>query len=120
MAFITVEGEVSRINRTGNGFGLKETWKGREGREGVKYWSVFPDDAANVQVGDRVKVNGGLTTKVGEPKIGSDGQERRFVEHTVNRAKVEAPGRQANTPAAPAPAPADTFPPTTYGDDTPF
>lgn len=98
MAFVNVEGEVSRLNRTGHGFGLKES-REYQGKERVTYWSVFPKDPAGVSVGDRVKVNGFLDTKVGDPKTGTDGVERRYVDHVVGSAKVEV--TQASQQGAP-------------------
>jgi hypothetical protein len=112
MATTVVEGTVSRINSRGNGFGLKEvsTYKFGDGKERVTYWSVFPPKDADrtVAEGDRVKVSGFLGTKVSE-------RDARFVDHTLNQAKV----LEGATPAA-APA-ADTWAgATTYNDETPF
>lgn len=112
MAFVTVEGEVSRLNRTGHGFGLKES-REYQGKERVTYWSVFPKDPAGVSVGDRVKVNGFLDTKVGDPKTGTDGVERRYVDHVVGSAKVEV--TQASQQVQSAPQGSNSF-----DDEQPF
>lgn len=88
MAFVNVEGEVSRLHGSGGGFGLKESWTAK-GQERSRFWAVFPADPVTVSVGDRVKVSGGLQTSVTDPKTAQDGQERRYVDHVVGRAKVE-------------------------------
>jgi len=82
MAWVQVEGTVSRINSRGNGFGLKEVNE-YNGKERVTYWSVFPPKDADrtVNEGDRIKVSGFLGTRVSE-------RDARFVDHTLNQAKV--------------------------------
>ena len=78
MAEVEVRGEVSRLNNSGNGFGLRETWQVR-GESKQRYWSVFPpgDDPRTVNVGDVVTVAGRLGTKVSD-------RDNRYVDHTVN------------------------------------
>lgn len=88
MAFVTVEGEVSRVHGSGNGFGLKESWEAN-GYSRTRYWAVFPRDQVQVAAGDRVKVTGGLQTSVTDPKPDRDGNERVFVDHVVGQARVE-------------------------------
>ena len=88
MAFVNVEGEVSRLHGSGGGFGLKESWTA-QGKERSRFWAVFPKDAVSVSVGDRVKVSGGLQTSVTDPKPDSQGVERVYVDHVVGQAKVE-------------------------------
>lgn len=88
MAFVNVEGEVSRLHGSGGGFGLKESWQA-QGKERSRFWAVFPKDAVSVNVGDRVKVSGGLQTSVTDPKPDSQGVERVYVDHVVGQAKVE-------------------------------
>ena len=109
MAYVTVEGIVSRINSRGNGFGLKEVQEW-QGKERVTYWSVFPpkDAERTVVEGDRVKLGGFLGTRVSE-------RDARFVDHTLNQGKVlESLGSAALSQAAdswvPAPFPSDEVP----------
>ena len=103
MAHVTVEGTVSRINSRGNGFGLREENE-YQGKTRTTYWSVFPPKDADrtVSEGDRIKVSGFLGTRVSE-------RDARFVDHTLNQAKVvegaavapvveSAPSWDANTP----------------------
>jgi hypothetical protein len=82
VAQVVVEGTVSRINSRGNGFGLKEVNSFGD-KERVTYWSVFPPKDADrtVNEGDRVKISGFLGTRVSE-------RDARFVDHTLNQAKV--------------------------------
>ncbi|KJL45589.1 hypothetical protein [Microbacterium trichothecenolyticum] len=115
MAIVTVEGTVSRINQNGVGFGVKESWQGREGREAHRYWSAWMPDNVPVQVvvGDAVKITGPLRTQVD--------RDPRFVAHTVSNAKVEI--TRENGPRSWAPdngqPPADEYPPDDpYADGT--
>jgi len=82
MATTVVEGTVSRINSRGNGYGVKEVQSYGD-KERVTYWSVFPPKDADrtVNEGDRIKVSGFLGTRVSE-------RDARFVDHTLNQAKV--------------------------------
>jgi len=102
MAYVTVEGTVSRINSRGNGWGLREAQE-YNGKERVTFWSVFPPKDADrtVQEGQKIKVSGFLGTRVSE-------RDARFVDHTLNQAKV----LEAVVAAAPA---ADT-----WNQDVPF
>lgn len=88
MAFVNVEGEVSRLHGSGGGFGLKESWQA-QGKDRQRFWAVFPKEQVQVGVGDRVKVSGGLQTSVTDPKPDSQGVDRVYVDHVVGQAKVE-------------------------------
>lgn len=98
MAKIEINGTVTRSHRAGNGFGLKETFQ-VQGNERSRYWAVFPEQQHGLTEGETVKVVGLLNTKVTEPKMGNDGIERVYVDHSVGNATVE---RQGPAPAAPA------------------
>lgn len=94
MAFVSVEGTVASVNGTGSGFRVEEAWEGREGRQSRRYWSVWLPKAASSVVpgkGDRVKVSGMLTAKVSE-------RDPRFVDHTINEARVEVTARAEAAP----------------------
>lgn len=84
MAKINVEGVVSRVNRTGNGFGVKESQAVGD-KTRTTYWSVFPprDASVSVVVDQPVKVSGFLGAKVSE-------RDARYVDFTVNHASVDA------------------------------
>ena len=127
MAFVNVQGEVTRLHNSGGGFGLRETWT-VQGKERNRYWAIFTKDPVQVGVGDRVKVSGGLQTKVTEPK--EDG--RVFVDHTVGQAQVEvvqaagggsgggSQGQWANTPPAGSGASAGGFGGGAFDSENPF
>ena len=88
VAFVNVEGQVSRVHGSGGGFSIKESWQTKDG-ERSRYWAVFPGENVQVQPGMRVKVSGALQTKVTDPKPDSQGVERHYVDHVVGQAKVE-------------------------------
>lgn len=121
MAFVNVEGVVSRLHNSGNGFGVKETWTTKDG-ERARYWAVFPKEAVQVREGDRVKVSGGLQTSVTDPKTDSQGNERRYVDHLVGSAKVEVAPQQAQAvPQQPNNSPWGGSPTeSNFGNDRPF
>ena len=109
MAYTTVEGTVSRINSRGNGFGVREDNE-YQGKTRTTYWSVFPPKDADrtVSEGDRIKVSGFLGTRVSE-------RDARFVDHTLNQAKVL---EGATTPAQSGSW--ETSPAGGYDESTPF
>lgn len=110
MAYTTVEGTVSRINSRGNGFGLKEV-NSYGDKERVTYWSIFPPKDADrtVTEGQTIKVSGFLGTKVSE-------RDARFVDHTLNQAKV----LEGAAPVVASPAADSWSTPADYSDSTPF
>lgn len=89
MAIITIKNaEVTRTFYNGLGAGLKETFKLRNGEEGVKYYSAFFDEAHGLSEGDRGKFSGLLGTKVSEYE--KDGETRYGVDVTLNSTRFEA------------------------------
>lgn len=86
--------EVTRLNRSGFGFGVKESNEAN-GKTYTTYWTVWAKEDAGLLVGDMVNVSGFLSTKVGDPKQGNDGQERRYVEHSLNSPRIERVGSQS-------------------------
>lgn len=116
MSTVQVEGVVSRLHKTGGGFGLKETSTAKDGREFVRYWAVFPKEPVTVAEGDAVEVSGFLDAKVGKPKTNRDGEEVRYVDLTVSRATVRTLAR-VEQDATPAPFEADGW---GGSDESPF
>lgn len=85
MASATVTGTVASLNSTGTGFRVEEAWEGRDGRSSRRFWAVwFAKGTGGMAppVNARVKVTGLLSTKVSE-------RDNRYVDHTINEAKVE-------------------------------
>ena len=103
MALINLKAvKVARINNSGNGFSVLEENESR-GKTYKTYFSIWPDAGMNVNVGDTISLSGFLSTKVGEPKTGTDGVERRYVELSVNSPRIntgDAPSATATAPAA--------------------
>ena len=102
MAKVSVEGVVSRLNSRGNGFGVREAQE-FNGSERTTFWSVFPpkDAPRTVVEGQRVTVEGFLRTRVSE-------RDARFVDHTLNGARLV--GEPVPAPQEPTPGSGD------YGD----
>lgn len=132
MALVNLKNvEVTRLNNSGTGFGVKEE-NTSNGKTYTTYWSIWPKEPHQFQVGQRLNISGFLSTKVGDPKTGTDGVERRYVELSINSPRFEQP-EQAQGQQAPAPQqqggyqaagvdawaqPAATG--GTYNDETPF
>lgn len=96
--------EVTRLNRSGHGFGVKEQNESN-GKTYTTYWTVWAKEDAGLSVGDLVNVSGFLSTKVGDPKQGNDGVERRYVEHSLNSPRIERVGSAPQQAQQPVSAP---------------
>lgn len=125
MSFVQVEGVLTRPHNTGLGFSLKETSQSKDGREFTRYWTAFPKAEHAADLGDKVEVTGFLGAKVSDPKTDSDGNERRYVDLTVNQATVkileavrQSNGEQAVERAEQFAAAEDNW--AGAGDETPF
>lgn len=90
--------EVVRLNRTGFGVVVAEKFQ-VQGKERQTRFMVWFDEPHGLQVGQTVSLSGFLGAKVGDPWVGQDGQERRSVELSVNKPKLE--GEPAAAPTAP-------------------
>ena len=82
---------VSRINNTGNGFSVLEQNESR-GKVYKSYYTIWAETAHGLSVGDVISVSGFLSVKVGEPKTGTDGVERRYAEVSVNSPRLDGKG----------------------------
>lgn len=83
MSKVIVRGVVSRINKNGVGFGVRESWPNRDGGTSERYWAVWMphDEPTRVVVGDEVEVTGRLSAKVST-------RNPRFVDYHVQNAVV--------------------------------
>lgn len=89
MAFINVKNaEVTRTFWNGQGAGLKETFKKKDGTEGAAYYSAFFDEEHGLSEGDRGNFSGLLGAKVSEYE--KDGETRHGVDITLNSTRFEA------------------------------
>jgi hypothetical protein len=102
--------EVTRLNGTGNGFGVKEE-NTSNGKTYKTFWTVWSKEPHGFRVGQTINVSGFLSSKVGDPKTGTDGVERRYVELSINSPRFD----EQQTPPA-APAPAQTVQPDAWAD----
>jgi len=112
MAIIRLkEVTVTRLNNTGNG--VKVTESNESGGKTYKTrFTCWFDEPSGLREGDIVSLSGFLGAKVGDPWTGNDGQERRSVEYSINKPRIDTGERNgatseatteepwANTPAA--------------------
>lgn len=114
MAKVSVDGVVSRLNSRGNGFGVREVQE-FNGSERTTFWSVFPpkDAPRTVVEGQRVMVEGFLRTRVSE-------RDARFVDHTLNGARLVGEPVPAAQEPAPQEAGWETAPAGGLKDEAPF
>ena len=115
---------VTRLNNSGGGFGVLEQSESK-GKTYKTYWTVWGDGSTPVQVGDIISVSGFLSSKVGDPKTGTDGVERRYVELSINSPRITSEGQgapqgQQDTRTAPSAPPADSWAPALPEDSLPF
>lgn len=136
MAIINLRNvEVTRLNQSGNGFSVVE--QNTSGDKTYKtFFKVWADNPHGLNVGARINVSGFLNSKVGDPKTGTDNIERRYVEHSINRPRIEttnaAAGNAAPNPSTPAAysspqggvqgqsAVPDSWAQPSFADETPF
>lgn len=89
MAIINIRNaEVTRTFYNGKGAGLKESFKLRDGSDGVRYYSAFFDAEHGLSEGDRGNFSGLLGTKVSTYE--KDGETKYGVDVTLNSARFEA------------------------------
>lgn len=95
MAIINIRNaEVTRTFFNGKGAGLKETFKLRDGGEGVKYYSAFFEEEHGLSEGDVGNFSGLLGTKVSE-YTDKQGETRQGVDITLNSTRYEQGENQA-------------------------
>jgi hypothetical protein len=79
---------VERVNSRGFGVKVAEKYEVK-GKPRKTTYTVWFEDAHGLQVGDVVSLSGFLGAKVGDPWTGDDGQERRSVELSVNKPRMD-------------------------------
>jgi hypothetical protein len=95
---------VTRLNNSGLGFSVLEQSESK-GKTYKTYWTVWATEAHGLSVGDVVNVSGFLSAKVGEPKTGTDGIERRYVELSLNNPRIGTGDATTAPPASQQPQP---------------
>lgn len=89
MAYVIVDGEVTRTFFEGKGVAFKETFKKRDGSEGAAYYSAFFAEPHGLGEGSKGTFKGNLSTKAREYED-KEGQPRVSVDVTLNNTKFEA------------------------------
>lgn len=96
MAYVIVDGEVTRTFFEGKGVAFKETFKKRDGSEGAAYYSAFFQEPHGLAEGAKGTFKGNLSTKAREYED-KDGQPRTSVDVTLNNTKFEPSDDQGET-----------------------
>jgi hypothetical protein len=116
---------VTRLNNTGNGVKVTESNESN-GKTYKMQFTCWFDSPSGLAEGDIVSLSGFLSAKVGDPWQGSDGQERRSVEYSINKPRIDtAEGTSGTTGATTAEpwatsAPVQTDSTQGYTDEVPF
>ena len=79
---------VTRLNNTGNGVQVTETNESG-GKTYKTRFTVWFDEPSGLREGDIVSLSGFLGAKVGDPWTGDDNQERRSVEFSINKPRID-------------------------------
>jgi hypothetical protein len=79
---------VTRLNNTGNGVKVTESNESG-GKTYTKQFTCWFDEPSGLIEGDIVSLSGFLGAKVGDPWTGDDGQERRSVELSINKPRID-------------------------------
>jgi len=133
MAIIKLhEVTVTRLNNTGNGVKVTESNESG-GKTFKKHFTCWFDEPSGLREGDIVSLSGFLGAKVGDPWTGDDGQERRSVELSLNKPRIDTGASSSAAPAATREEPWTTTAPAnsgaagdvwntpgSYNDETPF
>lgn len=96
--------EVVSKHRTGNGVRVAETVQVKDG-EKKRYWTVWFKEESGLNVGQIASMSGFLDASVSEPFQGSDGNEYRAVNYSLQSPRLsdvsEAPAVNSDwaTPA---------------------
>lgn len=89
MAIVKLQNvEVTRVNSSGHGVQVAEKFQ-VQGKERQTRYTVWFEEPHGLAVGNVISVSGFLGAKVGDPWTGQDGQERRSVEFSVNKPRID-------------------------------
>lgn len=120
MAFINIEGTITRIFFEGKGAEVTESFKKRDGSEGTKRYTLWFKEPHGLSEGATGKWSGLLGVEVDE-WTDKEGNVRHTPKISVNGARADG-GRGGSTAPVAAPAPAQDAwnAPASYNDTTPF
>lgn len=117
MAFITVEGTISRTFYNGKGAEVAESFKKRDGSEGTKRYTLWFKHEHGLSEGSTGKFSGLLGVEVDEWQD-KEGQTRHTAKVSVNSARIDGGRTSTETPPAPADEPWNA--PASFDQSVPF
>lgn len=100
MAITSVAGTITRTFFDGKGAEVTESWQA-QGETRTKRWAAFFEQPHGLSEGDVVEVSGMHGDKIDE--WNKDGETRRAVKRTLNKARIkggDAPQQPVSAPAA--------------------
>ena len=101
MAYIIVNGEVTRKFYEDKGLAIKEEFTKRDGSTGASYFTAFFDEPQDLAVGDKAVFKGNVSVNLRSYE--KDGELRYSADATINNTKVEDV-EYGSTPATQEPA----------------
>lgn len=100
MAYVIVEGTVTRTFYDGKGAAIKETFAKRDGTEGAAYYSAFFTEPHGLNEGDSGVFKGNISVSLRSYE--KDNETKFSADATINNTKVEDVVYAEETSAAPA------------------
>lgn len=87
MAYIIVNGEVTRVFYEDKGFAIKEEFTKRDGTTGAAYYTAFFQEPQDLSVGDSGVFKGNVSVSLRSYE--KDGELKYSADATINNTKVE-------------------------------
>lgn len=97
MAFINIEGTISRVFYNGKGAEVTESFKKRDGSEGTKRYTLWFQSEHGLAEGDTGKFSGAVDVAVDEWQD-KEGQTRHTAKVSVNNARIDSQGASQGAP----------------------
>ena len=104
MAFINIEGTISRVFYNGKGAEVTESFKKRDGSEGTKRYTLWFQQEHGLAEGSTGKFSGLLGVEVDEWQD-KEGQTRHTAKVSVNNARIDTGRGSSQQPSTPADEP---------------
>lgn len=117
MAFINIEGTISRVFYNGKGAEVTESFKKRDGSEGTKRYTLWFQNEHGLSEGSTGKFSGLLGVEVDE-WTDKENQIRHTAKVSVNNARIDTGRGSPQQPSAPADEPWSAS--ASLSSDTPF
>lgn len=87
MAYVILDGTVTRTFFEGKGAAIKETFTKRDGTEGASYYSALFSEPHGLSEGDSGTFKGNLSVSLRNYEV--EGETRYSADATLNNTKVE-------------------------------